>query len=120
MKRDLNLLRNIMLKLEERPILQDNISSIFKNKTEEEYVQISDHIKLLEDLGYLELGSCLIGVIPAFDYCIVRITNDGYTFIENIRDKNIWEKIKPKILLSGNLALEFVKALAISVITSKI
>lgn len=103
MKRDLDLMRNIMIALENTDCM-DNISSLFPDKTPDEYSKIAYHVKLLEDNNYLELGRCLLGYgFP--DWYISRITNDGYNFIEASKNDGAWNtKVKPAILSCGQLA----------------
>lgn len=102
MKRDLDLMRNIMITLENTDCM-DNISSLFPNKTPNDYFKIAYHIKLLEDNNYLELGDCLLGY--GFEnWYIKRITNDGHNFIEASRNEGTWNtKVKPAIIKCGQL-----------------
>lgn len=118
MKRDLDLMRNIMFQLEEPKFLCDNISAFFPNKTIDEYEIIAAHIELLADNNYLKLGSCLLGYgFP--NLYIERITNDGYTFIESIRSDTTWSKLKPKLLLVGSYGLDVIKPLLLNIIIGK-
>ena len=70
MVRDLNLMRQIMLDLEKRQHIHDNISALWPNKTIEEYEAIAEHVLLLQDNNYLLLGSCLLGNGFEDWYCV--------------------------------------------------
>ena len=99
MKRDLNLMRQIMFNLEsaDRNIL---ISEVYKNKSIDEMDAIAEHLLLLADENYIELGSCILGYGYA-NYVVKRITNDGYKFLDMIRDDTLWNRALPKILSAG-------------------
>lgn len=111
MKRDLNLMRQIMLDLEEFPYIQNNISELWPNKSLEEYQLLAMHIRLLADNNYLELGSCLLGY-EFENWYITRITNDGHTFLDYIRSDTLWNKIYPKLITIGSIALKFLIPIA--------
>jgi len=108
MKRDLNLMRQILIDLSDMPYLQNNISHLFPDKTQEEYQRISFHIELLKDLGYIEIGSSLLGY-GYNNYYISRITNNGYDFISLTSDEVKWKKHLPTILELGNLSLHIIE-----------
>ena len=99
MKRDLNLMRQIMFDLENA---NSNIliSEVYQNKSIDEMDVISEHLLLLADEGYIELGSCILGYGYA-NYVIRRITNDGYKFLDMVRNDTIWNRALPKILSAG-------------------
>lgn len=61
MKRDINLMRQIMLDLEALPCIHTNISEIWLDRNLDDYQTIALHVKLLADSNYLELGNCLLG-----------------------------------------------------------
>ena len=116
MVRDLNLMRQIMLDLEKRQHIHDNISALWPNKTIEEYEAIAEHVLLLQDNNYLLLGSCLLG--NGFeDWYIARITNDGYTFLDCVRPKSVWQKLLSLLQSTGTISLDVIKPIASEILT---
>ena len=111
MKRDFNLMRQIMLDLEKLPYIQNDISDIWKDRTPEEYQRISLRVQLLADSKYIVLGSCLLGC--GFEnFYIQRITNDGYTFLDYARNDTVWQKLYPKFAKLGSIALRIIEPIA--------
>lgn len=111
MKRDLNLMRQIMLDLEEYDIIQRDIAEIYPNKTIEEWTKISYHVKLLAGAGYITLDQPLLGY-GFYNYVICDITNQGHDFISMTTNSSIWNKMLPKLeAIGGVITIEIVKAL---------
>lgn len=115
MKRDINLMRQIMLDLEALPCIHTNISEIWLDRNLDDYQTIALHVKLLADSNYLELGNCLLGY-DFENWHINRITNDGYTFLEYVRNDTIWNTLRSKLTALGSIALRIVEPLATDVI----
>lgn len=86
MKRDMDLIRKIMLKIENDEEYSD-IQGYEKNN-------ILFHQKLLIDAGYLE-GKYIdgSGSIP-IDVKIINITYSGYDFLELLKDDNKFTVLK--------------------------
>lgn len=99
MKRDLSLMRQIMFDVENSSngVL---ISELYPTKSVEEMDIVAEHLLLLADEGYIELGSCILGYgYP--NYTVRRITNDGHKFLTMVRNDTTWNKILPKLLTAG-------------------
>ncbi|MBQ8691309.1 MAG: DUF2513 domain-containing protein [Phascolarctobacterium sp.] len=111
MKRDLDLMRQIMLDLEAMPHLGNNINALFPNLTKEDYEKISFHVALLSDAGYLKLGMVLMGY-GFHNYYIERITDTGHQFIQLIREDTVWNKCKKHCVEFGaSLTIEILKSI---------
>ena len=102
MKRDLNLVREILLQLED----QGHVGEIVGRTSQE----VAYHVSLLEDAGlvtqdlytnmYLD-NSLLEGI---------RITWSGHEFLDASRSDPIWEKAKQIVMQkTGVLSFELVK-----------
>lgn len=91
MKRDFDLIRKILLYVEEN----QNDNSIMINKLEDyENFTIVFHCKLLKEKGYLE-GKAQECLTPGDDdFQCFGITYEGYEFLDKIRDTSVWKKIK--------------------------
>ena len=113
MKRDLDLMRDIMLDLEAMPHLNNNIHALFPNRSQEEYEKLSFHVALLSDAGYVKLGMVLMGY-NFHNYYIERITDDGHQFIQLIREDTVWNKCKKHCAEFGaSLTIEILKSILV-------
>ncbi len=95
MKRDMDLMREILLAVEKQGRKGVDWP---KEKRIEDYddFEIGFHIKLLHDAGLLKAKERAID-----DWKIYHLTNPGYDFLEVIRSKNKWDKIKKKVTKLG-------------------
>ena len=91
MKRDFDLIRKILLYVEENR----EEGSLMVNKLENYDNQtLISHCKLLADKGFLN-GRELESLTPGNDdFQCYGITYEGYEFLDKIRDITIWGKIK--------------------------
>jgi Hypothetical protein (DUF2513) len=111
MKRDMDFVREILLQIESRPDL-DGIhwieldESDFPGHTNEE---IAYHIQLLVEAGLVE------GTSPTYEspsVPISRLTWPGHEFLDNIKDKGVWESVKKRIDKLPGVALAVVVEIA--------
>lgn len=118
MKLDHECIRDLLLKLEEKtklvnsngfmefePIYFDEICSALPDYSEETIAYTSH--KLYES-DFIRIA------IAEDDFYIAKIiyydiTFEGHQYLDSIREKSIWEKIKP---VAGSLTLDGIKALA--------
>jgi hypothetical protein len=92
MKRDMDLIRRILLSTESEDL--DSIQDV-DGKT------LAFHVALLEEAGLLKAYLSYDGADLPVGFVIRRITWSGYEFLESVRDKTIWEKAKKYILKPG-------------------
>lgn len=119
MKRDLDLIRDILLRIEAMPPEQTDLSSKqLKNLCDN--AAITDfHIKLLLDSKFIEVTHCVPQNENKDIYFISRLTSSGCDYLDSIRNPKIWEATKEKIKSIGDsVSLEIVKDVAISVVRS--
>lgn len=116
MKRDMDLVREILIAVEEGNIKLDNL--------EYDRDQINFHVELMEEHGLVEAI-----VIPSNDSvehkilaCSVKkLTWEGHEFLEKARNKFIWEQAKRKCLEgTGGLAIELLKGCLVHVAKQKL
>jgi hypothetical protein len=102
MKRDMDLIRNILLAIDKSEELN------IENKNREEIVL---HVHLLGDAGLIiyDPGKTLIGGDPS----IYRITWNGYEFLEAAKDDNRWARAKEITSNVGSLTFEILKPILI-------
>lgn len=120
MKRDLDLIRDILLYIEEAeqyPICSDDIE--IPEATEE---MISFHMQLLSDAGfidYFDMTACGNGNLVT--YQINRLTMSGCDYLDGIRDDGIWKSVKAQLGIAAcSATLEVVKSVATAIILGKI
>lgn len=97
-KRDLDLIRKILLYIEDKPhrdrIYIDQLVENFNN--EYSYETISYQIELLEDTYFIECDR-----IPSMgtlidEFIIYRLTSYGHDYLDSIRDDEIYKETKTK------------------------
>lgn len=108
MKRDLDLIREIMLTLEEQMDYGQNMSSeklfeLMKNDALS-IKKLTYHIGLLVEANYInakELKTYSDGSM----FIMNTITFDGQDFIDTIRQKKTWDVVKTKAIEIGGFSL---------------
>jgi len=111
MKRDLDLIREIMLVLEDKMEYGKNFTSeklfeIMQNETLS-LAKLTYHIGLLVEVNFIgakELKSFSDGSI----FTINTITSDGQDFLDTIRQKNTWDIVKEKAVMMGGFSLPLI------------
>ncbi|TWH49627.1 DUF2513 domain-containing protein [Sporomusa sp. KB1] len=116
MQRDLELIRNILLKIEsldKRTITIHDLGGI----TTDEFNKIGFHLRLLMDCNYIEAID--LRTKECDNYVVKRITSLGYDYLDNIRDNKVWKETKSKLTAIGSSAsLEIIKLVAGKAITN--
>lgn len=113
MKRDMDLLRKILLEVEKLP--PGHRASGELAISGEDQATLNEHTWMLYESGYIEgvdAGHSGIG-----QACWpTRLTMEGHDFIDSIRDDTIWEKTKQFIQGSvGTTALKVIQAAAVKI-----
>ncbi|MBW4462015.1 MAG: DUF2513 domain-containing protein [Nodosilinea sp. WJT8-NPBG4] len=115
MKRDLELIRAILLRVEETPVGQSLSSPLTVDGYGNDV--IAEHVRLLWEAGYIEaqvfLSPNQFGITQVEYYDITRLLNDGHEFVANAKNPAIWKKTVN--LLSdkgGDVGLTVVKGIA--------
>lgn len=116
MKRDLELIRKILLTIEhgEQPL----------TIPDEAGARICYHVQLLIDRRFVEgkvaWGSDSSGLVP-MNCFTARMTMDGHDYLDSVRDPKVWEKTKSQLeKVGGGGPLEFVKDMAAKVMAELI
>ncbi len=116
MKRDMDLVRKILLKIEDSPeysfINPFNIEGYDDN-------QVSYHLELLDEAGLIKARdeSTMGG------YCWIPdcLTWEGHEFLEASRDDNRWEKAKKTIIeKGGSFAFSLLQNVLIQLMTKAV
>ncbi len=125
MKRDMDLARNILLKIEGGQKVFETASTETAAMlgftpegamTREEADQLDGHLKLLEQAGFIEIDARMGGGAVLVD----GLTWNGHEFLNTIRDEEVWSKTKDQAKKAGTGAIEFVWSIAKDVTKSEI
>ncbi|MDO5296390.1 MAG: DUF2513 domain-containing protein [bacterium] len=108
MKLDLELFRKLMLILEEKDTsqLRGNVFVLdLTNLADNDHnaSEIAYHYQMMNDAGFVRDYNVIPDLQRAAKLKISPLTKSGHDFLETIRDKNMWERIK-HYLTSNNLA----------------
>lgn len=118
MHRDDNLLRQLMLDLEQASTCVTK-SHIVKGFTQE---QVGYHLALILKSGFAEgIGPAYLsdGSDPTIPSAVIikRLTPDGHDFISNLRDDAVWATVKERAkAVGGSVSLEVLKQLSVVVV----
>ncbi len=114
MKRDMDLMRQILLLIEEHSDVPPKILTLedFFDIKEDAY-KISLHIDLLRDAGLIEVINTSVLERGLRDFDITRLTLAGYEYLDAIRDIKIWHKVKQSISFVGGATLDVIKQVAV-------
>ena len=96
MKRDMDLIRQILVNTEARDFAGDEPPEPYQAQTMEEAYQIA----LMNDAG-LVLADCTTEAGTPVSATIYRLTWAGHDFLDAARDDTIWKKAKDSILKPG-------------------
>jgi hypothetical protein len=104
MKRDMDLIRDVLLKVESDPAMNGSQfmrydTSYFPQHSQEE---ITYHIDLLFEAGLVK-GSRSLNPVPA----ISTLTWQGHEFLDDIRDPGIWDKVKEQAKVLPGISVAF-------------
>lgn len=116
MKRDMDLCRKILLKIEET-----NTSTAIYDLSIDGYTkeQVAYHCKILHEAGFIDGYKAPYGDNELVFFCVGSLTWAGNEYLDKIRDDTIWGKIKVTVREKGlPLTIDVIKNLASSIITS--
>lgn len=110
MKRDMDLIRSLLLEIEANDALADPVV---------EDPKIVDHLKQLDESNFVE-GLHFIETRGGPAGCQplpgLRITSAGHDFLDSIRNDTVWSKTKARLsAVGGATAIGVIKSLAIEV-----
>lgn len=114
MKRDMNLIRDMLLKLEEMPMkvgatyfieahdMQDSLP-------EYDLETIDYHMNLVEDAGFINTGGAS-SQMTGFPYR--GLTWQGHEFLDDVRDPEVWRKTRERVNGLASVGIQFVWEIA--------
>lgn len=92
----MDLFREILLAIEEQP---NGKPWTAKPLMEHSIQDVVGHLRLVHDAGLVEAR--FIGPMNNDTAFVIRMTNDGYDFLEASKKPTLWEQAKEKLKTSG-------------------
>ena len=123
MKRDLSLMRDILLRIEAFEPTDDHqmIRLLDFKDLCSDLPKLSLQIELLSDARFIEIESETSLSRYIKDFTISRITFDGYEYLESVRDDTIWTSVKNHLSqIGGDASVDVVKTLASSLVLKQL
>ena len=118
MKRDINLLRAILLQVEQEGNPEEPLLTAL---TIEGYDQplVNEHVKLLIEAGYLE-GELKYSTNNRILLTAIRsLTPKAYDFLDNIRNDMLWKRILERVsTTTGSASLQIIEHFAHQVVSA--
>ena len=112
MKRDMDLLREILLQVETREPKQ-SLEVKIEGRDRQEIV---GHVHLLQEAGFVE--ATFTGGPTAI---VHRLTWDGHEFLDLVRDPTVWAKVTKRLKKVGGFAsVDVIKMLGVAVIKDQL
>jgi len=114
MKRDIDLLKDILLAVEKKPTPTGWMSLAFDDVADD---VVSYHVKLLHEANLIEAKD--LSTKDGFDWKPVALTNDGHDFLDAAKDNTRWNKLKAWLKEKGaDISLEAIKSYLIDLLKS--
>lgn len=115
MKRDPELLRDILLAAEQNPAGQ-KLSLGSLKKLRSNIHELAEHVQLVIDSGFID-GVVHMHKPPVSPNIVIRrLTAKGHDFLQAVRDDTVWQKVKKNVMRPAaswtiSMALEYAKDL---------
>lgn len=115
MKRDMDLIRGLMLKLE---ALSSSHRVVTFTADDEEIAvqgydpeQIEYHLALIWEAGWIDTGTNGSGMTASGEFMFRRLTTSGHDFVDSVRDPEVWQQTKGAATKAGGWTLGVLKDL---------
>jgi hypothetical protein len=107
MKRDLDLIKELMLAFEKMP--PGEVAQTLQMEVEYDAVEVLEHVALLVQAGLLE-GECHPD--PSMEgggfFAIHRVTWSGHDFLDAVRNDSVWNATKERLKKVGSWTFDLV------------
>lgn len=108
MKKDMELIKEILLAVEDANTFTENLKVDIEGYNEK---QINYHVMLLGEAGLIKTTYYSADDIPY--WYPVRLTWEGHEFLDAIKNDNVWAKLKEKVKEKGSdIPFDVLKELA--------
>ncbi|KAL1017069.1 DUF2513 domain-containing protein [Haemophilus influenzae] len=117
MKRNWDLIRKILLKLEEKA---DSASWLESSDIKGyDYRTVTYHYKLLKNAGIIEAID--ISTMEEENFAALSLTWQGHEFLDKIRNDSVWNKVKSTVQSKSlDLSFDVIKTVATKIIAAMI
>lgn len=116
MKRNMDLVRQILLEIEEQPFTSKWLDLEIDGFTREE---ITYHVMILYEAGLLEAVN--LTTHGGIDWRPTRMTWEGHEFLEAARDDSRWQRAKSTMMeKAGGITFEVLKQLLMNLMMNQI
>ena len=122
MTRDMDLVRDILLRLERLPTTMDEFvmvpidSAVFEGLSASR-ADIGYHVKLLIDHGFIKSRS---KNHPSIGFLFEGLSWSGHDFVDSVRRDDIWQKTKTGAQRAGGWTFELLIDLAKAIIKNEL
>lgn len=116
MKRDMDLVRKILLQIEEEHVS----TAIFNLKIEGyDLPTVAYHCKIMNEAGLLSHYSAKYGSDTIYAFQVGGLTWEGNDYLDKVRDNSVWKKTKDAITDKGlPLIFDTIKTVSSAVISA--
>ena len=113
MKRDMDLVRTLLLRVEDMPMKAGSVYGIpwdsdFFNVEDHDHDDCIKHFELLVEAGFIAAP----GTQGMTDFMITGLTWEGHEFIDSIRSPEVWDRTKAGMRKVGGFGLDLMVQLA--------
>lgn len=98
MKRDMDLIRRIVLAVQDLPLGQGRETCVLNGLEGIDPLEFGAHVQLLEEAGLVMAAVQGGEKRPAANAVVFRLTWAGHEFADSIRDDTLWKKAKDHVL----------------------
>lgn len=114
MKRDLDLIRDILIFIEGNAGFNQNLGLQNFEVLDKPLDEIAYQLRLLDDVCFIECKE--IKAIGYYDCLVQRMTMQGHEYLDSVRNETVWSKTKEKLnIVGGSASLSVIQALATAV-----
>lgn len=119
MKRDLDLMRDMMLCIEEnvsgfRFLRRDSFLDLCDDKD-----VIAYHLRILVEAGFIDAQD--VSSNEGEDYAVHGLTYAGCDYLDSVRSSSVWSQVKERLKKIGGIAsTEIIKKVADSIAASQL
>jgi hypothetical protein len=119
MKRDMDLVRRILLELESRGFEELDSNALIGEGYDERTV--AAHFQLLQEADLIEASLLDVEGEGVLGGSALRLTSEGHDYLDVIRNNEIWNKTKAYLTKqSGSVGLDMAKAVAMAYLKKKL
>lgn len=112
MQRDMDYIRDLLLKIEAAPSTIDNSRRLLPpDATSDQELKLNYHLEMLVDETGLVKGIDAHSM-EDMQWLELKLSWQGHEFLDTVRDPEVWSKTKDGAKKAGNFAISFIFDLA--------